>query len=317
MKKSLLTALVFCILIVPLFTAANRVSLSDFVVHSDNTRYKYMGKGISEMISVELRKSPGIDLIEREKRAEILEEMEISLSDLADTEEQVKVGKMLTAVYIIFGEIVDMDKKVLISLRMIDVESGKVVWNEKLMEKLSKYDYISGYFAASILDFLNVDVSKTTVAKAEEEREKSEEVIIAFSKAVDHYDKKEMDQAKKELSKAKKIDPESEAADYYLSKLITNTTKFKVMTEQYISYQNPAYLGILRTDRFHIGVSRALTADIDASPFLGSPIPGGELTEEDQRASAGYYFPVGVDFGFGIECLFYEYEDRTLRIETA
>ncbi|MQY77150.1 MAG: hypothetical protein GH155_05905, partial [Spirochaeta sp.] len=92
MKRSLLAVLVFCILIVPLFAVANRVSLSDFAVHSDNVKYKYMGKGISEMISVELRKSPGIDLIEREKRAHILEEMEISLSDLADAETQVKVG---------------------------------------------------------------------------------------------------------------------------------------------------------------------------------------------------------------------------------
>jgi len=160
MKKYSFIALLFSILIVPLFATANRVSLSDFIVHSDNARYKYMGKGISEMISFELRKSPGIDLIEREKRAQILEEMEISLSDLADTETQVEVGKMLTAGYIIFGEIIDMDRDVLISLRMIDVESGKVVWNDKLTEKLSKYDYISGYFAASILDFLNVEVSK-------------------------------------------------------------------------------------------------------------------------------------------------------------
>jgi len=39
-----------------------------------------------------------------------------------------------------------MGRKVLISLRMAEVETGQVVWAEKLTEKLSKYDYITGYF---------------------------------------------------------------------------------------------------------------------------------------------------------------------------
>jgi len=163
------------------------------------------------MISVELRKAPDVDLIEREKRAEILEEMEISLSDLAATEMQVEVGKMLAVGYIIFGEIVDMDREVLISLRMINVESGKVVWSEKLVEKLSNYDYITGYFTGAILQYLGLQVAKTTVEKIEVRQEKSEEVVIALSKAIDHYDKKET-----ELAKAKRIDPKSETADFYL-----------------------------------------------------------------------------------------------------
>jgi len=113
------------------------------------------------------------------------------------------------------------------------------------------------------------------------------------------------------LNKAKKIDPESEAANYYLSKLITNTTKFKVMTEQYISYQNPAYLGILRADRFHYGQSWSLSKDIEGSPYLASPIPGGELVESEiQRTSVGYYFPIGKYLGFGIEYFNFGYQDR-------
>ena len=104
-----------------------QLSISDFVVHSDKADYKYMGKGISEMIAVELRKSPGIKLIEREKRTDLLKEMEIALSDLADSQTQLEVGKLLAARYMVYGEIIDMGKKALISLRMIDVESGEVI----------------------------------------------------------------------------------------------------------------------------------------------------------------------------------------------
>ncbi|MBA7685701.1 hypothetical protein ES703_94127 [subsurface metagenome] len=130
------------------------------------------------MIAVELSKSPGITLIEREKRVELLEEMEISLSDLVDSETQVEVGMLLAAGYIILGEIIDMEREVLISLRNIDVESGEVVWRDKLTEKLSNYDYISGYFAGAILKNLDVKIAETTVVKIEEKKEKAEEVVI-------------------------------------------------------------------------------------------------------------------------------------------
>ncbi len=77
------------------------------------------------MIAVELAKSTDVDLIEREKRAEVLEEIEFAFSDLADTTKQVEVGKMLATKYLVFGEIIDMDKEVLISLRMIDRSKGR------------------------------------------------------------------------------------------------------------------------------------------------------------------------------------------------
>ncbi|MBA7621228.1 hypothetical protein ES703_28586 [subsurface metagenome] len=46
-----------------------------------------------------------------------------------------------------------------------------------------------------------------------------------------------------------------EAARYFLNKLVTNTAKFKVLTEPYYSYQSPAYLGGLKTDKLFFGIS--------------------------------------------------------------
>ena len=68
MKKNICFVFVSFLICTSLFGVAKQLSISDFVVHSDKADYKYMGKGISEMIAVELRKSPGIKLIEREKR---------------------------------------------------------------------------------------------------------------------------------------------------------------------------------------------------------------------------------------------------------
>lgn len=110
-----------------LFRADIRLSVSDLAINSDNPQYKYVGKGIAEMIAVELRKSPDITLIEREKHTVLVEEMEFSLSDLADSTTQVEVGRMPAAGYVVFGALIDMGTELLISMRMVDVGSEEIV----------------------------------------------------------------------------------------------------------------------------------------------------------------------------------------------
>ena len=56
--------------------------------------------------------------------------------------------------------------------------------------------------------------------------------------------------------------------------------------------------------------SKSLSKDIEGKPYFGSPIPGGELTEQDDRLSIGYYFPIGDNLGFGIEYFNFSYQDR-------
>jgi TolB-like protein len=309
MKRRIMLVVAFLVVLSTGVLAESRpLAIADFAIHSDNPNYKYIGKGISEMIAVELRKSPGIELIEREQRTQILEEMAFALSDLADSDQQLELGKLLAAGYIVFGEIIDMGREVLISLRMIDVQSGEIVWNEKLTEKLSKYDYISGYFAGSILTYLDVGISKTTAAKTEQSKEKSEDVVVALSRAIDHYDKQETEQAKEELSVAKRLDPRSEATAYYLAKLVVNTTKFKVLLEPYFSYQNPAFLGIIRTDSIHFSgtvppaysfanINRMQIDGLNMTSFADNKY----INESVWGGSTGYAFPIGSKLGMRVD----------------
>jgi len=314
MKKLVLSSML--IALVPLLVCAvpNRVAVSDFVVHSSNPRFEFMGKGIAEMMAVELRKSSGIELIERENRVELLKEMEISLSDLADSQTQVEVGRLLTADFILFGEIIDMDPEVLLSLRLTDVQSGKVVWNEKLVERLSNYDYITGYFTASILGHLNLQVAQTTAAKAGLKRSKSEEAVIALSRAIDHYDQQDMQSARQELARARSLDPGSEAARYYLSKLVVNTTKFTVMPEPYYSFQNPAYLGIIRTDTINLASGTHVYGIIYHNPieYMNYISFDGDkaISEFDLSMHAGYAFPLGERLGMRAGVALYNKMDR-------
>jgi len=310
MKKSLILIVLFIVLIIPCYTQQIAVSVSDFKVESDEPSHKYLGKGLSRLVASELRKSARIKLLEREEMMRILEEQEFSLSDMANTESQVRVGMLMSADRIVFGEIIDMGNVLLISLRMAAVETGEIVWQDEITERLRTYNYIAAYFAKSILTELELGVETSIAKKVEAKEEKDEQAVIRLSEGIDAYDRGDETEAKKALKIAKRIDPKNETVDYYLAKLVTNTAKFKVVTEPYYSYQNPAYLGLMKADRFHCTTGGNYFSNLLYGGGFNegfAPVPGYpdlSVRESDLRhLNIGYYCPMGSNLGIGTEII--------------
>jgi len=87
------------------------------------------------------------------------------------------------------------------------------------------------------------------------------------------------------------------AVNVYLDKLFVNTTKFKVMPEYYVSYQNPAYLGLIKKDQVYFTGSSMGSDNI----VMRNSVSG--VVEKADKTSAGYFFPVPLikGLGFGVE----------------
>ena len=286
-----------------------KISVMDFEIQSNNPQYANLGKGFSEFVSVEVFKSKDISLIEREKRREIIEEQKFALTGLVDEKNSIEIGKMLAANYLVTGNIIDTMNKLSITFRVLDTETGQVILQEKLEEDPSKYDYISAFIAKAVLNNFSAQVSSDTEAKLVNSQNKSVEAAVKFSRAVDSYDNKRFETARKDLLEAKKLDPANEAVKYYYNKLFKNTTKFKVAPERYISYQNPAYLSLLDSDSLFLTGNGAHPI----TPFIY--IPGGVLGvgERGDRSSYGYFLPILKGLGFGIEYFYYIAQDSILK----
>ncbi len=285
-----------------------RIAVLDFQVQSDNPKYKYLGKGFAEFISIEILKSKEIVLIEREKRNKILEEMEFSLSDLADEANRIRIGKMLTANYLAMGNIYDFAGTLSITFELISTETTKIVLKDRVDGEVSNYDYLTASIAKSIIDHFAIEVSEETIAKAEVKEVKAEEVIVHFSKAIEAYDKKDIEVAKKQLKEARKLDPKNTAVIIYLDKLILNTSKFKTITEQYYPAQNPAYLGIIQYDRVYL---------ISAYNFMTAGewktiehYPDYVMSEQDMRFLLGYQLPLFDRMGLEVSYFYYNTTDE-------
>jgi len=287
------------------------VALSDFVVNSANPSFAYLGKGFAEIVAFEVKKAPQVKLVDREQRNKLLEEMEFSLSGLTDPSAQLEMGKLLSVQFLVSGSITDMGGPLLVSLSMVDVQTGAVVWNDQLTASSGKYAYIGAYFGKSLLKHFKATVSKETEQTLAAAKEGDAASVVALSNGIEALDKGNKVEAKKQLTAAKKIDPGNAVAQAFLSKLASASAKFKVVPERYVSYYNPAYLGGIEKDRVYFDYSYAnlATGDLNTSErddgevwWLKLNADGSYATFDQQRGTVnGYQLPIGPKLGLGAE----------------
>ena len=81
---------------------------------------------LNEMAMVEFGRIDTMSLVERNRLDVLLQEQELALSDLMDTENAIEVGRFLAANYIITGSVIEMATTVVVFGRVIHIETGEV-----------------------------------------------------------------------------------------------------------------------------------------------------------------------------------------------
>jgi len=297
---------------------APTLAISDFEIQTDNTKHTYLGKGFAEIVGFELGKTKTIRLVDREKRNAVLEEMEFSLSGIADETNQIQVGKLLSVRYLVYGSIIDMGEELLFNLKMLDVETSQIVWNDQLVERPSKYAYIGGYFARSLLSYFKAPVSETLQVAAKPTKTEAADAVVALSEGIAALDAGKKEEARAKLETAKKLDPGSGVINALLAKVASLSAKFKVAPERYMSYWNPAYLGGITSDslmiygaggwhtwgRYDSNNKQTIATDSDELWGVGEARGG---------TSMAYYVPLASGIGLGADVVYVNWKDSVVK----
>lgn len=85
---------------------------------------------LAEFISarvLETLKAQGADIVERQKLLMVLKELSLGESQLADPETQLRIGRLSGAKRMIFGGYQVVGKSMRIDLRLVDVETSRVL----------------------------------------------------------------------------------------------------------------------------------------------------------------------------------------------
>jgi TolB-like protein len=309
MKKNLFAIILILLLSFPAFSKDPAIAILDFEIQSENEKYKFLGKGFAEFISVELSQANGIKLVEREKRNEILNEINFGLSGLADENNLVELGNLLLANYIIAGQIFDMDGLLVVTSRLIDVESGQVKAYASSEGSMSEYKKITQDLTVEILNALHINNSY--VVQDVTSAENDEIVLASFSEAVDAYDTGDDDLARKKLDVASAFDKTNKAVKKFSNKLNIISPKFQFEDPLWQTSYNPALSAFLDSGILYIrgNIFAPWLLSSEGITYDNHTIEVGTVSDPDYtepltmttNAHVGYNFPVGQNFGVNTE----------------
>lgn len=312
--RMLLVAVIIALSATGTYAQSPSVAVLDFTVNSEDPAYTHLGKGFAEFIAVELADTYGVTIIDRERRNDVLEEIEFAVSDLAADTERIRLGEMLAARYLVSGEIFDLFGELQVTVSLTDVESGATAASKRVDGAPRDYRRLIGELSAGLAGELGaaapaVAVSEPVVEIAEDD---AKTVLASFSDAVDAVDRDDTKTARANLERAAEIDRTNAAVAFYLNKLFSASPKFNVELIFYAPSYNPATLGFVTKDRFYLtqsinnpGVFHVTYPNLDPADghvdFHWEVYDGLYYELNLMKIELGYYLPLGAAGGVGVE----------------
>lgn len=107
-------------------SAENRIAVLPFQNNGDTTN-NYLQKGIADMFTTAFSQQKGITIIERSRVADLLSEMEFSLTGVVDEKSAVELGNLSGANQVVLGSFITLGSEIRIDARLVDVEKGIVI----------------------------------------------------------------------------------------------------------------------------------------------------------------------------------------------
>ena len=211
-----LSSLLILFLIIPALIIAEQgagVVVFDFVanVDVDDETLVFLSKGASDLVRSALANH--LTVVERKQLNTIFENLKLELTDLFDQETVMKIGNMVGAKYSVMGSWTKLANFLVLTIRLVDNELATIVASEEARVNLNDIESLldlPSHIAMRLLSRL--DISTDTISRQTE----SKEALVNYSKAVEAYDKGDMEEAEKFAQNALKYDPKFEEAKQYI-----------------------------------------------------------------------------------------------------
>lgn len=158
---------VFCIFFIGSYSFASNVSIavSEFNIISEKKDLEWLSNSFSEALTTNLSMSKQISVIERKFLNKTIEELKIQASGIVDENSAVELGNLLAARYFLIGSLTINDKKIIVTTRIIDISTSKVISSQKEEGNIENLSAIQNSLSNQILKGLNVNDVKFTVSK--------------------------------------------------------------------------------------------------------------------------------------------------------
>lgn len=113
------------------------IAIFNFELQSDVPGYEALASDVPRALTEAFIRGGILRPVERNSLEMVLQEQELSLSGIIDQNTAVKVGKLAGARYALLGSIVIIKGQIRISCRIIDVQTGEIVYAKSTYGDLS------------------------------------------------------------------------------------------------------------------------------------------------------------------------------------
>jgi len=149
-------------------------------------------KGLADILITELGKIDRLQVVERNRLQQVLEEMQLAQAGVVGGKTAQEVGKMLGAQNLLFGSyMMMMDKKMRIDVRIVEVETGATVKAEEATGQPKDLYKLVAQLVIKIAKNLDVQISKTDAQKLASPDNTSFDAALFYAKGLEYEDAKD------------------------------------------------------------------------------------------------------------------------------
>ncbi len=132
-----------------------RLAIFDFEVKSSVPGYEALATDVPQALAEALLAGENVRPVERSSLEKVLREQELSLSGVVDERDAIKLGKLAGASHILLGTVTIIGDQARISCRVINVETGEIVYAGSAVGDLDEIFEIE----AELAELIEVDFS--------------------------------------------------------------------------------------------------------------------------------------------------------------
>lgn len=258
MKKRFLFLIV---IVFALHTHAKTIAISYFDNSSGDAKYNALSKGIADMLITDLSKVKGVTIVEREKLEKLIQEIKLGQSKYFDQSTAQKLGKGLGAQNILTGSFYVLDNVVRLDARLIDVQTGGVIFAEQVSGNKNNFFALHQQLANLLAKNINVPYSPDLSGLYKAGEEVTLKEVVNYSNALELQDVGMSTDAKQILEKTIKENPKFRFAKNKLEDIKEWLKKVELQREQLIQEELKNTINSLdaNNDKFGMQISNVWT----------------------------------------------------------
>lgn len=189
-----------------------RVAVLDFQGTGASKDTEALGIGLQSMLTTDLAQVSSIALVERARLRDLQKESKLSRSSLADPATAVRLGKLAGASHLITGSHTELNKKMRLDARLVEVATGKVIVAASAEGELDAFFELEKTLVGKLIDAIGVKLSVKERGAVARIHTTDFEAFRQFSSGVQLFDQEKYDESLVALRAALKKDDDFKLA---------------------------------------------------------------------------------------------------------